>query len=105
MPHSHLDSGGIHGYTGGTTATDPSEEIPDMTPSYPPAGGALDLRVEIERLGAREWPVRERAAAALRQAGGEAVEALVEGMAHPDWRVRRGCADLMDHLADDRCVE
>lgn len=37
-------------------------------------------------------------------AGGEAIEALIAGTDHPNWRVRRGCADLMDHLADDRCA-
>jgi HEAT repeat protein len=58
----------------------------------------------VEQLGARKWAARSAAAAVLAAQGGAATEALIAGMDHPDWRVRRGCADLMDHLADHRCV-
>lgn len=50
------------------------------------------------------WQARRPAFETLRAMGADAVPILVAGAAHPDWRVRRECADLMDHLADDRCV-
>jgi HEAT repeat protein len=64
-----------------------------------------DLGTQVEQLGAGEWTARNAAFVALQQQGHSAIEALITGTTHPDWRVRRGCADLMDHLADNRCVE
>jgi HEAT repeat protein len=64
-----------------------------------------DLRHQVGLLGADEWHVRNVAFMALQQEGRAAVEVLIAGTVHPNWRVRRGCADLMDHLADNRCVE
>lgn len=63
-----------------------------------------DLLRQVERLGVDEWQARSAAFSALQQRGAAAVGALIQGADHPNWRVRRGCADLMDHLADDRCV-
>ena len=74
-----------------------------------PSGGekveAFDLSPTVELLGIPDWHIRSQASASLRNAGKEALNVLIAGLSHPNWRVRRECADLMDHLADDRCVE
>jgi HEAT repeat protein len=44
------------------------------------------------------------AAENLLDSGAAAVGALIAGLSHTDWRVRKQCAALMDHLGDDRCV-
>jgi HEAT repeat protein len=41
----------------------------------------------------------------LKEAGKEATEDLRRGLSHPEWRVRRWCAALMDHHADPSCVQ
>lgn len=71
---------------------------------------AVKLSVEesgvlVECLGAQGWEARHNAFECLAQQGTAVIEALIEGTANQNWRVRRGCADLMDHLADSRCVE
>lgn len=58
----------------------------------------------IDAMGDSSWQTRQSAFIALQEQGQSALGALIEGTAHPNWRVRRGCADLMDHLADNRCV-
>ena len=35
----------------------------------------------------------------------EALQALAKGLEHPNPKVRWWCLQLMDHLADDRCIE
>ncbi len=65
------------------------------------------LRALVERLAVRhwsEWRAAAAARAALLQAGEDGLLAVLEGLSHPEPRVRRGCADFMDHHADDRCV-
>jgi HEAT repeat protein len=52
-----------------------------------------DLQPLVEQLGSPDFAGAQAAAAAL-----------VAGLAHPNWRVRKQCAGLMDHLADARCV-
>jgi HEAT repeat protein len=37
-------------------------------------------------------------------AGADALEAVLRGMSHPNWRVRRWCTAFMDHHGDARCV-
>ncbi len=59
----------------------------------------------VQGLGSPQWEARHEAASRLRACGDAALDALIAGMSHPNWRVRRGCADLMDHLADQRCTE
>lgn len=76
-----------------------------MTRLEPQEARTGDLAQQIQCLGAQDWETRSNAANALRERGAEALSALIEGMAHPNWRVRHGCADLMDHLADNRCTE
>lgn len=41
----------------------------------------------------------------LARRGKTAMEALIGGMAHSDRKVRAACALLLDHVADDRCIE
>jgi HEAT repeat protein len=80
----------------------------------PPLGGkdmnqpnveALDPQQLVERLGDADWNVRQAASSALFARGKAALEALIKGLSHTDWQVRAACAGLMDHLADDRCVD
>ena len=35
----------------------------------------------------------------------EVMEEVLAGLRHPSWKVRRTCADFMDHWGDGRCVE
>jgi HEAT repeat protein len=83
-----------------------------MTPTAEDAVELPDIPQLIERLGSAEFAQAQAAAAALQARGQrseasarEVLEALVTGLAHPNWRVRKECAALMDHLGDDRCVE
>jgi HEAT repeat protein len=59
----------------------------------------------VQRLASRSFAQSQAAAEVLFTRGAAALDALVEGLSHPDWRVRKQCAGLMDHLGDDRCVE
>jgi HEAT repeat protein len=59
----------------------------------------------VELLGEEELEVSQAATELLFARGASALDALVEGLAHADWRVRKNCAGLMDHLGDDRCIE
>lgn len=59
----------------------------------------------VEQLGDPDWRERDAAFAALQQLGAESVPALVEGLTHPEAQIRLWCADLMDHLADERCAD
>jgi hypothetical protein len=76
-----------------------------MTPTVENAAELLDTPQLIERLGSADFAQAQAAAAALQARGAAVLEALVEGLSHPHWRVRKQCAGLMDHLGDDRCVE
>ncbi len=51
-------------------------------------------------LAAAHWVLR------WRDRDPEAVmAAMLDGLSHPRWKVRRTCADYMDHWGDQRCVE
>lgn len=67
-------------------------------------GPQQNVQTLVEQLGAAAWQTRHAAFKALAEREGDTVNALIAGTTHPNWRVRRGCADLMDHLADDRCT-
>ncbi len=57
----------------------------------------------VERLGTAEgW---RSAYPILNRAGIDAIEDVLGGLSHPNWRVRKWCAAFMDHYADDRCVD
>lgn len=50
-------------------------------------------------------PVSWVASEALAARGTAAIGALLTGLAHLDAKVRAACALLLDHVADDRCIE
>ncbi|MBC8163766.1 MAG: HEAT repeat domain-containing protein [Roseiflexaceae bacterium] len=60
---------------------------------------------QIELLGSPNRAVAYQAAVALTQQGSAILDAAVQGLLHANPKVRRACADLMDHLGDDRCIE
>ena len=45
------------------------------------------------------------ASEALMMRGAASVDALIAGLTHPDGKMRATCALLLDHVADDRCIE
>ena len=59
----------------------------------------------IEQLASPDRHVQYQAELALRQIGASAMDAVIRGLQHPHPQVRRYCADFMDHLGDDRCIE
>jgi hypothetical protein len=62
------------------------------------------LSAQVELLGVRAWRVIRAAEEALTAAGPAGIAAAMEGLSHPNPRVRRGAAGFMDHHADDGCV-
>jgi HEAT repeat protein len=71
-----------------------TDELPD-----------LPLEQQIERLGSRDWRVVGAATEALTRAASNGIAAVLQGLSHPQARVRRGCAQFMDHQGTDDCVE
>ena len=63
------------------------------------------LSAQVELLGVRAWRVIRAAEEALTAAGPAGIAAALEGLSHPNPRVRRGAASFMDHHADDGCVD
>jgi len=41
----------------------------------------------------------------LLQRGSDSVSVFLQGLAHPTGKIRATCALLLDHVADDRCIE
>jgi HEAT repeat protein len=41
----------------------------------------------------------------LDKAGKLAIDAILEGLESQDWRIRKWCTALLDHNADQRCIE
>lgn len=64
-----------------------------------------DPRQLVVLLNESDWSVRSAAISALFSTGSAGLDALMEGLSHPSNRVRLWCADLMDHLADERCAD
>lgn len=56
-------------------------------------------------LGSAEWSVRAGALSALEAQGSAAIPTILIGMTSADAQVRAHCTSLLDHLADDRCIE
>ena len=50
-------------------------------------------------------PLSRRAYLQLEAQGKEAMVALLDGLVHTDGKVRAACALLLDHVADDNCIE
>jgi HEAT repeat protein len=64
----------------------------------------LPLKQQVELLGSPDRTVRRAAFNALEAQGQAILAAIIEGLQHPNPKIRGDCADLMDHLADDRCI-
>ena len=61
-----------------------------------------DLEQCVEDLATTKgW---QRSYPILTEAGSGALEHVLKGIHHPDWRVRMWCADFLDHFADQRCT-
>ena len=67
--------------------------------------GEDDLEQQVLLLAVRDWQVRGAARDALIAAGSDGLSAVLQGLAHPEPPVRRGCLDFLDHHADDLCVD
>ena len=65
----------------------------------------LDLQQLVELLGSRDWRVVAATWEALAATGHDGLSAVVAGLAHAEARVRRGCADFLDHYGTDACVD
>ena len=59
----------------------------------------VELRAETQ--GLTEWAATE----VLLRRGRESVPTLLAGLSHRKGKIRATCALLLDHVADDRCVE
>lgn len=76
-----------------------------MQPEEPQPDLHLSLRQQIELLGSPDRNLRRETFYTLERQGQMILEATIEGLSHPNPKIRGDCADLMDHLADDRCIE
>jgi HEAT repeat protein len=77
-----------------------------LSPAEPlPPLGTLPDRALVALLGAQERHVRNEAYGVLFHRGQAVLDVLVQGMRDPSEWVRRACTSLMDHLADNRCVQ
>lgn len=66
-------------------------------------GKTCDFKKYVERLATNDgW---RQAYSILNKAGEAAIDDILDGLSHSNWRIRRWCAAFMDHYADDRCVE
>lgn len=59
----------------------------------------------VELLSAQEGLIAWAARDILVRRGRDSVPALLAGLSHPLGKIRASCALLLDHVADDRCVE
>jgi HEAT repeat protein len=64
----------------------------------------LFLEQQVELLGSRDYRVAGAAYKVLVEAGQVGMDAAIRGLSHSDARVRRGCAEFMDHQGNDQCV-
>jgi HEAT repeat protein len=64
----------------------------------------LELQQLVELLGSRDWRVVKTTWEALVAMGDRGLNAVIAGLAHSEARVRRGCADFLDHYGTDACV-
>lgn len=62
-----------------------------------------DLQQLVERLADSDHHMADEAEHQLLAEGAAGIQAVIAGMAHLNSRVRRSCADFMDHHGDDRC--
>lgn len=59
----------------------------------------------VELLGSKDYRVVGRAFELLIEAGEEGMDAVIRGLAHSEARIRRGCAEFMDHQGTDQCFD
>jgi HEAT repeat protein len=69
------------------------------------ASAITDFRALVEELAHPEDDRQWKAYSALIAAGDAPVPAVFEGLSHPNWRVRRGCALYADHNPDSALLE
>jgi len=83
------------------------------------ARAAQEIQTVVEQVGMEAMPSHQlvtllhetegriewAANSTLVARGKAAIDALLEGMKHPDRKVRATSALLLDHVADDRCIE
>jgi HEAT repeat protein len=65
----------------------------------------LPLDQQVEQLGVYDWRVVLAAHAVLVEAGEAGLQAVIQGLSHSHPRVRRACAQFMDHEGSDPCVD
>jgi hypothetical protein len=66
---------------------------------------AVSLEQQVERLGVRDWRIAGAAYDTLAAAGEAGLQAVIAGLGHASPRVRRACAQFMDHAGSDPCVD
>ncbi len=59
----------------------------------------------VELLGKTEGMIHWAATSKLIERGKAATDALLEGLKRPNAKIRATCALLLDHVADNRCIE
>ena len=64
----------------------------------------LLLHQQVALLGTRDWRIVRQATDVLLQAGDAGIQAAIAGMTHANPRIRRACADFMDHHGTDQCI-
>ncbi len=58
----------------------------------------------FSKLGAPDYATRREARKSLMMSNEDVVPILISGLRHENRQVRKNCAELMDHVADERCV-
>jgi HEAT repeat protein len=69
-----------------------------------PEQHALFLEQQVLLLGSRDYRIVDAAYKVLVEAGQAGMDAAIRGLSHSDARVRRGCAEFMDHQGTDQCI-
>lgn len=69
-----------------------------------PRAETLEAAQLVPLLGVAEKRLRYEATGVLFHRGAASLDVVVTGLGHPNVFVRRACASLLDHLADNHCV-
>lgn len=59
----------------------------------------------VDQLAAAEWETRAAARDHLTSLGADAIPVILKGCSHTDPQARAECIALLDHFADERCLE
>lgn len=65
--------------------------------------GSLKAEHVLAALGEEDFSLRHAAEWELFHRGKQNLSLLKDGLSSPNWRIRAGCAGLMDHFADPSC--